>query len=361
MQVPERRATSSRTDVDVNAHEQEFSERVMDTSHHLFSIICGQKATALFRGPLNQRNVIPLKYIFSEPDLYGPLAADYPQTHIQAWQTIQDLAIAIERPEVKTVMVDAFGSIGYLEELMRAAPSLGAKMKASNMPVIMMAGIEAESTPATLAVPGRDPRATMNAIYHKDGVQAMLELAEKYDIPLLFVTNTDCNEMLKFEDAREVIKALGLKGLLKDLAKAWYGPHLKGKCVPFDWVSFFAMLCYERFPHLIKLEKRQLLVGENDASILVLKHTSKELTSEQQEVVKMNERGTKVWGTVISIVPALETKKSMLDLARVLSRRLRTPASVSQQRREKRIRRVAVSLLGVGALAVAVALRLKRR
>lgn len=26
------------------------------------------------RGPLNQRNVIPLKFVFSEPDTYGPVA-----------------------------------------------------------------------------------------------------------------------------------------------------------------------------------------------------------------------------------------------------------------------------------------------
>lgn len=28
------------------------------------------------RGPLNKRNVIPLKFIFSEPDKYGPLVED---------------------------------------------------------------------------------------------------------------------------------------------------------------------------------------------------------------------------------------------------------------------------------------------
>jgi hypothetical protein len=63
---------------------------------------------------------------------------------------------------------------------------------------------------------------------------------------------------------------MGMKGLLRALALAWYGPHLKGKCVPFDWVSFLAMLLQHRYPQLLKTEKRQLWVGEKDASVLVL-------------------------------------------------------------------------------------------
>ena len=81
-------------------------------------------------------------------------------------------------------------------ELKKAAPSLGRKMKASNMPVIVMAGVAAELKPATLAAPGRDPRATMNAIYHQKGVRAMLDIAVENKVPLLFVTNNVCNEML---------------------------------------------------------------------------------------------------------------------------------------------------------------------
>ena len=45
---------------------------------------------------------------------------------------------------------------------------------------------------------------------------------------------------------------------------------LEGKCVPFDWVSFTAMLLHMRYPELLKLEKRQLWVGSEDASVLVL-------------------------------------------------------------------------------------------
>ena len=43
--------------------------------------------------------------------------------------------------------------------------------------------------------------------------------------------------------------------------------------VPFDWVSFVAMLLVHRFPELMKTEKRELWVGRSDASVLVLKDT----------------------------------------------------------------------------------------
>ena len=51
-----------------------------------------------------------------------------------------------------------------------ATPSL-AHFQASGMPVVIMAGILAESESATLRLPGRDPRSTMNALYHADAVK----------------------------------------------------------------------------------------------------------------------------------------------------------------------------------------------
>ena len=69
----------------------------------------------------------------------------------------------------------------------------------------------------------------MNAIYHPDAVRLLLDTAQKHNVSLLFVTNNVCNQILKFEDSTEVISAMGLEGLMKDLAVAWYGPHLKGK------------------------------------------------------------------------------------------------------------------------------------
>ena len=46
------------------------------------------------------------------------------------------------------------------------------------MPISVMAGILAEFEAATLRVPGRDPRSTMNAIYHEASVKCMLQMAQ---------------------------------------------------------------------------------------------------------------------------------------------------------------------------------------
>ena len=43
-----------------------------------------------------------------------------------------------------------------------------------------------------------------------------------------------------------------------------------GRCVPFDWVSFCSLLLHNRFDGLIKCETRQLYVGEEDPSVMVL-------------------------------------------------------------------------------------------
>ena len=73
----------------------------------------------------------------------------------------------------------------------------------------------------------RDPRSTMNAIYHPEAVKTLLDMAKSQGVPLLFVTNNVCNQF-KFEDSSEVIEAMELKGLMQKLAEVWYGPHLKG-------------------------------------------------------------------------------------------------------------------------------------
>lgn len=52
----------------------------------------------------------------------------------------------------------------------------------------------------------RDPRATLNSIYSPSGVQALLRMARSHGIPLLFVTNNVCNELVKYEDAADVVQ-----------------------------------------------------------------------------------------------------------------------------------------------------------
>ncbi|KAG1674942.1 hypothetical protein FOA52_014735 [Chlamydomonas sp. UWO 241] len=310
--VPERRACPDRAEADVNKHDEAFSEEVMRVSGCLFRQLCPD--ATIVRGPLNKRNVIPLKFIFNELDKYGPV------THTPAdpcvpvnWKSVRDLAAVVNRDDVTSLVIDVNGSIGYLQLLMPLCPKLGVKLKASGMPVTIMAGVLAELESTTLRLPGRDPRSTMNALYHADAIRTMLDEASKHSVPLLFVTNNVCNAMLKFDDADELVKSMSLVGLLQQLAEAWYGPHLHGKCVPFDWVSFTAMLAHGRFPGLLRMETRQLYVGEQDASVLVLKDPN----GKPSATVEENLLDTKLWGSVESLVSVDRT--AMLELARLVS------------------------------------------
>ena len=72
-----------------------------------------------------------------------------------SWRSVTDLARMVERPDVTSVIVDMNGSMGYFQLLTRLAPSLGSKIKASGMPITIMAGVQAEAEAGTLRVPGR--------------------------------------------------------------------------------------------------------------------------------------------------------------------------------------------------------------
>jgi hypothetical protein len=73
------------------------------------------------------------------------------------------------------------------------------------------------------------------------------------------------------------------------------------------------MLLHKRFPSLLKLEQRQLWVGVEDASILVLDDPKLERTP----TVQGNLEGTKLWGMVDSLVAV--DRNAMLQLARSLA------------------------------------------
>ncbi|KAF5829466.1 hypothetical protein DUNSADRAFT_16047 [Dunaliella salina] len=74
--MPERRACANREEPNVNKHDEEFSEEVMHVAGRLIRHLCPH--TFIVRGPLNTRNVIPLKFIFSEPEQYGPIVSNLP-------------------------------------------------------------------------------------------------------------------------------------------------------------------------------------------------------------------------------------------------------------------------------------------
>jgi len=293
--MPERRACADREEPNVNKHDEGFSEEVMHVAGRLIRYLCPH--SFIVRGPVNTRNVIPLKFIFSEPEHYGPIVSNLPPGAVY-WRSVEDLASLVADEQVSSVVLDMNGSVGYLKQLLQLYPKLGAKVHASGMPVTVMAGILAEAETATMRVPGRDPRSTMNALYHAESSKMLLQMAKENEVPLLFITNNVCNKLLRFENATEIARVMGLQGLMSELARSWYGPHLTGRCVPFDWVSFCSLLLHKRFEGLIRCEPRQLYVGADDPSVMVLLEPGLPITP----TVEQNLEGAKFWGEVMSVV-----------------------------------------------------------
>jgi len=44
----------------------------------------------------------------------------------------------------------------------------------------------------------------MNALYHAESSQLLLQMAVDHEVPLLFITNNVCNKLLRFESATQV-------------------------------------------------------------------------------------------------------------------------------------------------------------
>ncbi|KAG2490559.1 hypothetical protein HYH03_010953 [Edaphochlamys debaryana] len=299
--VPERRAWRDKEEPDTMRHDPEYSEEVLSTSGTMLRNLCPD--AMLVRGALNARNIIPWKMMFNEPEKYGPLLTDLDPVDIR-WSSLQQLADRILDPQLTSVVIDMNGSMGYLDKLVEllgpeGEQVLGRKMKAAGLPVIVMAGVSAEVMAQTLPLPGRDPRATKNAIYYPPAVRVLLRLAAAHSLPLLFVTNNVCNKVLKMQDAAEVALKLGLVGLLRRIGDTWFSlPYLLGKCVPFDWVAFAAMLLYGRRPDTMSVGEQELWVGREDPSVLVLRDTSQP----ESDTTRHNLEGTERFGVVQAVL-----------------------------------------------------------
>ena len=179
------------------------------------------------------------------------------------WTSVKDLVAIVNDPSVTSVMLDLMGSSGFMRPLLANCPDLPKKVLNSSFPIPLMCGVLAELTPQTLKVyrnlwladicfpgfptseahclihlgatpsktsvltcvcvcvcvcvrflhlqiPGRDPRAGMNCIYHKP--REMLDLAKWNSAPLLFVSNNSTNNILRFEDDVELVNELKLNG-----------------------------------------------------------------------------------------------------------------------------------------------------
>jgi len=227
------------------------------------------------------------------------------------WTSVEELASLVNQPDVTSLMLDLMGSSGFMQQLTDLCPGLPAKVKHSGFPVPLMCGVLAERMPQTIKIPGRDPRAGMNSIYHRP--KEILDLATSHGVPLLFVSNNCTRDILRFDDDKELVKELGLTGLLKQIAECWFAPHLRGKYVVFDWVALVAMLLYERQDEQLTVESRELWVGEDDCSVMVLKRPT---DSVDDETVRANLEGTYFHGTYKSVIDM--DRRVLLDLARDL-------------------------------------------
>eukprot|EP00193_Tetraselmis_chui_P002329 CAMPEP_0177769180 /NCGR_PEP_ID=MMETSP0491_2-20121128/10172_1 /TAXON_ID=63592 /ORGANISM="Tetraselmis chuii, Strain PLY429" /LENGTH=467 /DNA_ID=CAMNT_0019286147 /DNA_START=1323 /DNA_END=2726 /DNA_ORIENTATION=- len=300
--VPEERAPER----DVMSMD-ENAEVSMDQCGRMLRCLCPH--SHVVRGPVNEKNIFAL---MNAPDKYTPALATIPKTKENEinWTTIDQLVEIVNDPAVKSVILDLMGSSGYMEPLMSRCPDLALKVRASNFPIPLMGGVLAERKPQTLRVPGRDPRAGMNCIYHKP--KEIMELAKRHNCPMLFVSNNCTADILKFDNDVELVKALELEGLLKCIAECWFAPHLQGRYVVFDWVAFCALLLFQRAGLHLDVEDRELWVGEQDCSVMVLKKPSDPIT----DVIKENLEGTVCYGVHKSVVNM--DRDLLLHLAREL-------------------------------------------
>ena len=165
-------------------------------------------------------------------------------------------------------MLNVLGGVGFLDYLLKNSKHFISKLKASNTPIVSMNGILAEQEIKTMSVPGRDRRATMNNLYSRP--TAFMAAVKEHGLKIVYSTNTATTAAFCFDDDKRLAFGLGLHGLVKQMAHDWFGPHLKGKYVPFDFVTVLSRLAYDRDDKLVVLEKRALYVGKDNASVQVL-------------------------------------------------------------------------------------------
>eukprot|EP00951_Prasinocladus_malaysianus_P019194 scaffold155048_cov49-Prasinocladus_malaysianus.AAC.1 len=114
------------------------------------------------------------------------------------------------------------------------------------------------------------------------------------------------------QSEQRMLTAHGPSGLLKRIAECWFAPHLQGKYVVFDWVAMVALLLFQRRDDCLTVEDRELWVGEDDCSVMVLKNPGDPMN----EIIQENLKGTVYYGTYKSVVNM--DRKVLLDLAREL-------------------------------------------
>ena len=383
--VPQRIACKRKESQDVMEHDEEHAKDIARQCGRIFAFLAGvvvgvdgvdgvDEDIFIVDGGKNHKNIFPAAKQFDElthfvgrvQTLLSEAAARTSRSYLTEREPrpLSYLAEQIRSPGTQMVIMDGNGSLGFMTRLQveleqQGMSELGAKMKASGVPMPVMAGVLAEVTPKTLPMPGRDPRATMNAIYSPQGFRVLVELARDHDVPLLFVTNNACVSTLKFERWQDILEYMGLhmpsrtttrtttltttltteeeegeldgeldgddddalrKRVLAELAEAWYGQaFLSGHYVLYDVLCFCAMVksIDDRFPLSgsnaesntdFRTHVRTLYMGSpskgisSDVLVLLLENDVEEGTSLGEAEVK-NLDGTERMGKVQCLDP----------------------------------------------------------
>ena len=222
--VPERIACANLASTDAMEHDVELGKEIVRRCGDIMAYLAGgSKNIHLVRGIMNKHNIFTAKMQFSELEhfvralekVFEERNQTLPKVHESVWLSIEGLAALIKDEDTFAVMLDGNGSLGYLVRLSEILGedgmcTLGAKMKASGVPMPIMAGVLGEVPTKTMVMEGRNPRATMNALYAPQDMKLLIKLAIKYSAPLLFVTNNACVSTVKFDSIDKVLEYLSI-------------------------------------------------------------------------------------------------------------------------------------------------------
>jgi hypothetical protein len=314
--VPERLATRNKFSTDPMEHDQEWSNEVVESVGKILRHLAGD-SVLLVKGARNTKNLFCGKNQFDEPlGFYKPLVDNgiIDQQQPTNWTPLDAFADMILSDAVQSVIIDGNGSVGYMVDLIaclnrqgHGRTVLGQKMKASHVSMPLMAGVQADVPCTTMPMPNRDPRETMNSLYHAGGMRELLAICADFGVPVLFVTNNTCNALVKFKEFDKVMEFLSLRGeeepALMTIATAWYSqPFFAGNYVLFDWLSFCVTLDMVQgtTPSSTVIEERHLYWVPSKAILVISKMPPGE--DAVSEIETKNREDTVYYGGVKALV-----------------------------------------------------------
>ena len=257
----------------VNAYTRAHITSIGRTEHQLASSVLSAATTFVEDDRLvNERNIIPLRYVCFEPQVYAASVAeangrggsgggggsggdecakgakveskhgdnDEGKGKLKLIPHIDLQAMAEKVRAAKHIRAGIVGSISYLIPLIELVgeDEYFSKLRS---PIVTMNGIMYGAEIKTMEVPGRPREATMNSLYSPVNTVKLYKAIEKRDCAeLIFVTNNAAAKCT-YRGSGALCKAQGREGtLLQQIAKDWESggpPNLKNEYVDFDIVA----------------------------------------------------------------------------------------------------------------------------